>query len=369
MTACHGCMRAGREQGPLCGDQEKAAFARLNMLAARFFRDRLAGSWVPSYLEARGLGPIVQARWEAGYAPATWDTLTRHLRSLGSTDLLIEHAGLARRSRRGNLIDVFRDRAMFPARSANGILAGFIGRAPEHAAPGAPKYLNSPRTCLYDKSTLLFGLCRARKEFAAGARPVIVEGPFDAIAVATVGEGRFAGVAPCGTALTAQQVTVLAQTADLHGAGALVAFDADAAGRRAAVRTYHLLCPFTDNMDAVNFQPGQDPAQVLAGEGPAVLAQVLALHTRPLADLVIDGEVDRWGRWLRYPEGQIGALRAAAPLIAAMPPVHVARQVARLAARLCLDNATVTGAVTDALPQVLPARTAHQRSPQEPEPV
>ena len=115
-------------------------------------------------------------------------------------------------------------------------------------------------------------------------------------------------------------------------AGALVAFDPDAAGRRAAVRAYHLLSTFTHQTEVAEFAAGQDPAQVFAGEGPAVLARILADCTRPLADVVIDNEIERWSRWTCYPEGQIHALRAAARLIAAMPPSHVGRQVSRLAA-------------------------------------
>ena len=65
--------------------------------------------------------------------------------------------------------------------------------------------------------------------------------------------------------------------------------------------------------------------------GPAALAQTLTNCIRPLPDLVVNAEVARWSRRLRYAEGQLSALRATAPLIAAMPPVHVARQVARLA--------------------------------------
>jgi hypothetical protein len=72
---------------------------------------------------------------------------------------------------------------------------------------------------------------------------------------------------------------------------------------------------------------------------------------------VINTEVARWSRWLRYPEGQIHALRAAAPLIAAMPPA----QVARLAAILRLDHATVTQAVTDALTQLITHPGSHHQ--------
>lgn len=348
MTAGHGRGGPTGEPGPLWAGQEHAC-AQLTMLAETFFRKQLPGSWVPSYLQGRGLSPAVQARWHAGYAPASWDALTRHLDTLGWSDASIEHAGLARRSRRGTLIDVFCDRAVFPVRSEDGAVAGFIGRVSQRAAPGTPKYLNSPRTCGYDKSALLFGLSEAHRALSSGARPVIVEGPLDAIVVTTAGRQRFAGMAPCGTALTLRHLTALSEAADLHAAGVLVAFDPDPAGQRAAVRAYPLLCQFTAKVDAVSFQPGQDPAQILASEGPAALTRMLSTYTRPLADLVIDSELGRWDNWLRFAEGQVNALRATAGLIAAMPPSHVGRQVTRVAIRLGMEHAPVTEAVTDAL--------------------
>jgi len=306
--------------------------------AANFFRGQLPGSWVPGYLTGRGFAPAVQQRWQAGYAPAGWDGLTRHLRTAGYPDSLTEAAGLARRSRRGTLIDTFRDRAMLPIRSTEGTIVAFIGRAPEHARPDVPKYLNSRRTGLYDKSEVLFGLWEARAALASGARPVIVEGPFDAIAVTTACPGRFAGLAPCGAVLTAGQARALDRAASLRADGVLVAFDPDNAGRRAAASAYHLLTPLTGKTAEVIFCAGQDPAQILRDHGPAALTATLDGRTRPLADRVIDAEVARWSRWLPHPEGQISALRAVAPLIAAMPPAHVARQVARLADRLGLDH-------------------------------
>ena len=362
MTAGQGGAGGAGGRALLPGDQEKVAVAHLNVLATRFYCDRTPGSWVPRYLEARGFGAAVQARWHAGYAPASWDALTRHLRALGYPDELIERAGLARQSQQGSLIDVFRDRAVLPIRSTTGTVTGFIGRARDTRIAGAPKYLNTPRTCLYDKGRLLFGLCEARAALAAGARPVIVEGPFDAIAVTTAGQERFAGAGTCGTAVTAQHIAALAQVTDLRAVGAVVGFDPDFAGRRAAVRAYHLLRTFTDKLDVLELEDGQDPAGVLANHGPAALAETLASRTRPLADVVIDNEVGRWSRWLCYPEGQVHALHAAARLIAAMPPSHVGRQVARLGGRLGFDHAVVTEAVTDALTEHV-AGTAAAYSP------
>jgi DNA primase catalytic core len=193
--------------------------ARIHEVAAQFFRSHMPGSWVPGYLARRGLTAAVQDNWHAGYAPAEWDALTRHLQATGYTDTVIEATGLARRSRRGTLIDTFRDRAMLPIRTADGTIVAFIGRTTEHAGHGTPKYLNSPATSHYSKSEVLFGLSEGRDALTSGARPVIVEGPLDAIAVTTADHGRYAGVAPCGTTLTAGHAAVLDHAADLRTTG------------------------------------------------------------------------------------------------------------------------------------------------------
>jgi DNA primase len=329
---------------------------QIHQEAAQFFHGQLGDSWVPRYLNRRGLTAAVQETWQAGHAPAQWNALTLHLTALGHPEALIEATGLGRRSRRGTLIDTFRDRAMLPIRQTDGTIVAFIGRAAEHAAPDVPKYLNSPATSHYSKGETLFGLYEARAALANGARPVIVEGPLDAIAVSTAGDGRYAGLAPCGTALTACHVAVLARNADLRKVGVMVAFDPDDAGQRAAVRACHLLAPVTDKMTAVTLPAGQDPAQILATSGPEALTRTLAANAGPLPDLVTNAIISQWSPRLGYVEGQIGALHAAAPLIAALPPAHVARQVARLAAGLRLDHAIVTEAVTDALTALVSAQ-------------
>src|SRR5690349_19315836 len=97
----------------------------LTLDAARFFAARLAASWVPAYLAGRGFGEQTLRPWTVGYAPAGWRELISHLRDLGYGDAVIQAAGLARRTRRGALVDFFRDRAMFGIRWPDGTLAGF----------------------------------------------------------------------------------------------------------------------------------------------------------------------------------------------------------------------------------------------------
>ena len=316
----------------------------LTLAAARFFAARLAASWVPGYLAGRGFGEQELRPWTVGYAPAGWHALADFLRDLGYSDAAIQAAGLARRTRPGTLVDFFRDRAMFGIRWPDGTLAGFTGRA----RPGGtqPVYLNSRTTSLYRKGSLLFGLYEGRRALAAGARPVLVEGPLDAIAVSAA--GRYAGVSPCGTALTPAQVTLLARTSDLRRAGVVVAFDADRAGRRAAVRAYHLLRGVTGHAVTLVLPAGQDPAGFRREHGGRELARRLDASV-PLADLVVDEAVAPFERGLVFLDGKFAALHAAAPLIAGLPSGQVARQVARLAGRLGLNYAEVTDAVTSAL--------------------
>ena len=336
-------------QRPACTGEPQPGGSRtgeLTLAAARFFAARLAVSWVPGYLAGRGFGEEILRPWTVGYAPAGWRTLATHLRDLGYPDTAIEAAGLARRTRRGALVDFFRDRAMFGIRWPDGTLAGFTGRARPGAAQPGPVYLNSRTTGLYRKSSLLFGLYEGRRALAVGARPVLVEGPLDAIAVTAA--GRYAGVSPCGTALTPAQVTLLARISDLRRAGVVAAFDADPAGRRAAVRAYHLLRGITDDAVTLVLPAGQDPAGFRREHGGRALARRLDASV-PLADLVVDEAMAPFERGLEFLDGRFAALHAVALLVAGLPPGQVARQVARLAGRLGLDYAEVTDAVTGAL--------------------
>ena len=162
-----------------------------------------------------------------------------------------------------------------------------------------------------------------------------------------------------------QHATAISRAADLLATGVLVAFDPDQAGHRAAVRAYHVLSQLTVRATTAKLPPGQDPARILREDGPYGLAAILGSQTRPLADLVIDEELEKWSRWLQYADGCFNALRAAAPIVAALPPTDVARQVGRLSDQLGLDHATVTDAVTSALPEVVrgTSRSSHADSP------
>lgn len=294
--------------------------------ALEFYVRQFAGNWAPAYLRGRGIGDAVSHAWCIGYAPGGWTTLTDHLHHLGCGDEDIQAAGLAKRSSRGTLIDIFRDRVMVPVHDENGAIAGFIGRAHPDAAPNVPKYLNSPETPGYKKSDLLFGLHQARSSLAQDAIPVIVEGPFDAIAVTIADPAQHAGLAPCGTALTSQQAALLSRAGDLARTGILIAFDDDTAGRKAAIRSYSILRPFTWKLQSVLLN-GEDPAEVLQKEGPTALRTILRERRQMLSSMVIDARIESWEQRLRDPDGPYLAMRSAAGLVADLLPPGEARQI------------------------------------------
>lgn len=315
------------EPADVAATQPLESISRVLQDAEQFYIDCRDRSWAPRYLVGRRLAEDDIRRWRIGYAPATWTALLDHLRALGHDDELITAAGLARRSSRGTLIDHFRDRVMLAIRTEAGTIAGFIGRAKPTARPEVPKYLNTPETPAYTKGDLLFGLYENRRELTRGAVPVIVEGPFDAIAVTAADPHRYAGLAPCGTALTARQVAVLARLTDISDHLVLVALDGDRAGREAALKAYPLLSLATSKLEAVMLPNGRDPADILRAGGATALASVLRQQAEPLARVVIDAHLDRRAAQLRFAEGQLNALRDTASYVASMLPSAVAEQI------------------------------------------
>jgi DNA primase len=298
--------------------------------AERFYAGQLPGSWAAGYLRNRGIGQAAITRWQIGYAPAGWTTLTGHLRGVGHADRDIEAAGLARRSSHGTLIDHFRDRVMLPVHDEHGNLAGFTGRARPGAGDEVPKYLNSPQTAAYRKGELLFGWQQARTRLAAGAVPVIAEGPFDAIAVSLADPGRYAGLAPCGTALTSQQAALLGRTAR-PGSPIIVAFDDDPAGRKGAVHAHGILSKISSQLQSVTLS-GRDPAQIMQDDGAPALTAVLGTELQPLSAVVIDSAISPWEHRLDETDGPLLAMRSAAAVIAGLLPADTATVIRRATA-------------------------------------
>lgn len=240
----------------------------LNEQAAAYFAGQAtADSKGGQYLAGRlGQDVLDEGRWKVGYAPDSWTGLTDHLRRGGATDEEIVGAGLGRLSSRGTVVDAFRDRAVIGIHDREGQVVGFVGRDLS-GSPQAPKYINTGQTEAYTKGDHLLGLYEA----APVARLLRTEGPFDAIAATAAGQGRYAGVAPLGTALTPTQAD---QLAERSGGRMWTALDADTAGAKATEEDYWLLSERGVDVRAVALPHGSDPAQ-LWHDNPALLSSLL----------------------------------------------------------------------------------------------
>ena len=282
--------------------QEKAdrrsQLAEVMEQAVQFFRLQLnTGAAGPArdYLARRGLNGAALERWEIGFAPAGWQGLWDHLRGKGVAEELILGAGLAKASSKGGKpYDVVRNRIMVPIRDARGRAIAFGGRAmdPDDNA----KYLNSPETELFDKGRNLFNHGPAREAAGKGAPLIVAEGYMDVIALDS---GGFpAAVAPLGTAVTEHQLQLFWRIAPEP----VIALDGDTAGLRAAMKLIDLALPLLEAGQSLRFAilpEGQDPDDLIRGDGPAAVQRLIDNAT-PMVRLLWQRETE--GKTFDSPE-------------------------------------------------------------------
>ncbi len=350
--------------------------------AAEFYRHQLLRAAGPrQYLAGRGMAVLarphlpwragVDLPWRIGYAPPGWTTLVDHLTGAGFTPEELEAAGLATRTRSNRLVDTFRDRIVLPIRDHAGRTVAFIGRAAPGAGPDAPKYLNSPDSAIYHKGQTLYGLAEQHDRLQAGWAPVLVEGPLDALAIwlayrDSMGTGR-AALAPCGTSLTRAQAATVCTLPGTARHGVTVAFDDDTAGHAAADRAFHLLCVHHDVvLRSAGLPAGADPGDLIAHpDSAAELRAGLTYRARPLAEVVIDHRITtmlaRHPRLLVEIPGQVGAVRAVAPVLTRLPAPEAIRLVRYVAEATGTGIDTVTWAVLDVFDNERDARQSDPR--------
>lgn len=260
--------------------EERDRLLAITTAARAWFIDRLKVSdGARAYLAERGLTAETIERFGLGYADDDWSALANHLERAGFPLALAEKAGLVISRRGSGWYDRFRHRIVFPIEDLQGHVTGFGGRALGGAKTTGDdaKYLNSPETPLYDKSRVLFGLRLAREAIRREERVLIVEGYFDAILLFQAGIENV--VAPCGTALTSDQVRILRRfTRDI-----VTLFDADEAGRRATERAMHLFIEEGVQGLGVPLPEGMDPDDVVRKEGAERLRRRVQ-EARPLLE-------------------------------------------------------------------------------------
>ncbi len=255
------------------------ALNKLMLFAARFFREKLSspeGAGALAYATARKITEESIARFGLGFATAGWEGLKGSALRAGFTDKQLVATGMAIQREDGGCYDRFRNRLMFPIISAAGKIVGFGGRAldPEDRA----KYLNSPETVLFDKSSNLYGLNWARQSIIETGQAVVVEGYLDTLMPMQAGVDNV--VATLGTALTERHVRMLSR----YAKEVVLVYDADAAGQAAAERAIELFLSQQLNVriasvPVIDMPDGgkvKDPCDYVLTAGADAFRQVLA---------------------------------------------------------------------------------------------
>jgi len=324
----------------------KDHLCRINALAAEYFHYLLLnspdGTRARDYLIGRGISDETREMFQLGYARDEWRALGEHLTSKGYSwpDLL--EAGIVLERKDGGYYDRFRGRLIFPIRDIREHVVGFGARVLDDSLP---KYLNSPQTPIFDKSSVLYGIDRAKKAVREHGLAVIVEGYMDVLMAHQYGRRNV--VASMGTALTEKQVRVIKKLSRKL----VLALDSDVAGDQATLRglevaketfdrravpvpTWRGLIRYEDQLDAdirvTTLPPGLDPDEVIkedAANWDTLVAQAL-----PVVEYYLQAVTSRFD--LESPKDKTAVAREVLPLIREIGSVversHYLQKLARM---------------------------------------
>jgi len=338
-----------------------------NALAATYFQEQLNTSPDAAHgrdlLTKRGFDKNACQTFGVGYAPDSWDSLTKYLRGAGYTIEELELAGLSKMGERGP-IDKFRNRLTWPIRDISGDVVGFGARklASDEEDQG-PKYLNTSETPIYKKSQVLYGLDMAKKEIAKKRQVVIVEGYTDVMAAHLA--GITTAVATCGTAFGAEHIRIIRRLLmddDAFRGEVIFTFDGDAAGQKAAMRAFSEDQKFVTQTFVAVEPDGLDPCDLRQIKGDLALRDLIAKRV-PLFEFAIRTELKLHN--LTTAEGRVNALNATAPLVAQIRDKSLRPEYSRLLAGwLGIEVEIVTSAVSQgarrSAPVSAPAATENE---------
>ena len=286
----------------------------INKAASEYYKAQLQseeGKAARDFLVARGFDLASISDFEVGYAPKGWQNLSEHLTEKGFKLEDQALAGLLSKGEKG-YYDRFRGRVLWPIRDANSQVVGF-GARKLYAEDQGPKYLNTPETPVYHKSTVLYGLDLARREIASKRQVVVVEGYTDVMACHLAGEKT--AVATCGTAFGEEHIKLinrlLGQSTD--PASVVFTFDPDAAGEKAALKVYGDASKFNALTFVASGPAGLDPSDLRQQQGESAVVEMLK-NRKPLFEFVIQHRLGQFN--LSDIDSRVAAARAAAPVVA-----------------------------------------------------
>ena len=340
----------GPGSGPARQPGQRARLIEAHRVAAEFYAEQLAtpGAKVGrDFLSERGFDQAAAEKFGVGFAPQGWDALHNHLRGRKFTDEELLAGGLLSQGQsQRKVYDRFRGRLVWPIRSISDEVIGFGARKLLEEDQG-PKYLNTPETPIYKKSTVLYGVDLAKREIARRMQAVVVEGYTDVMACHLAGVET--AIATCGTAFGDEHIKVLRRLLmdqnEFRGE-VVFTFDGDSAGQSAALKAFQDDQKFVTQTFVAVEPGGMDPCELRQNKGDTAVRDLIARRV-PLFEFALRSTIGRFD--LDTPEGRISALQAAAPVVAVIRDQSLRPEYARtLAGWLGMEVEPVAQAVAQA---------------------
>jgi DNA primase len=312
------------------------AIFQANELAQRFYHyvllNDVKGKQALAYLKSRNVSNDIIQQFGIGYAPGNknekWDELIRVAQKKQINFETLARSGLALKTKKGNKIDRFRGRLVFPIRNNSNKTIGFGGRVIE--AGQEPKYLNSPETPIYQKSRVVYGLDTAKEAIRHSKSAIVVEGYMDVISLAQAGVQNV--VATSGTALTEHQCMAIDRFADRIA----LLFDGDSAGSNAALRGVEVLLSTGIETRIVSLPDEHDPDTFVQSQGVNAL-QNLLVEGSPLLKFYMQNLAKKYD--LKTNSGKTKALGDLVPLLAkTRNALHRDLMLTEISQRLAVDE-------------------------------
>ena len=267
-------------------DEKRERLFQINEAATEYYHHLLlspkAGEAAKSYLAKRKVMTETINEFRLGFSPDAWEALKKYLLGKHYTEKELVEAGLIIEKEEGGSYDRFRNRLMFPICDIQGRVTGFGARVLDDSLP---KYINSPQTAIYDKSSILYGIDKAKSAIRKKSFVIIVEGYMD---VLTAHQHNWQNVVgSMGTSLAEKQVGGIKRLTN----NITLALDADLAGEEATLRGKAILAHSNAEAHVILLPPSKDPDEVIR-EDPA-LWEKLVEQAMPIMDFAIQSVLSK----------------------------------------------------------------------------
>lgn len=243
------------------------------------------------YFRSRGFRDDVIRKFQLGYDLNDRTALARTALQQGYKEEFLLSTGICYKNDRGELIDRYAGRVVFPWIGVSGKVVGFTARVLDSRSKGVnQKYVNSPASDIYHKDRELYGIWQAKKAIAKEDNVFMVEGQADVIAMHQCGIENV--VANSGTALSFHQIHVLHR----FTSNITLIYDSDAAGIHAAMKGTDMLLSEGMNLKVLLLPEGQDPDEFARAHTVTEFREYIERHQSDFiqfkTDLLLKGETD-----------------------------------------------------------------------------